>query len=278
MSRPKPHKIIKANGGAENFSRHKLFRSLRHAGLPPRKCSLITDKVSSEIYEGTTTRDIYRRAFQLVRQTSPVAAAHYSLKKALFELGPTGHHFETFVARYFEARGYRTETCQTIQGKFVTHEIDVIAIKGNEKLFVECKFHNRQGIRNDIKIALYVKARWDDLREGPEGKTLSGFYLATNTAFTGDAIKYANGSKLKLLGVNAPEQKSFFDDIRELRLYPVTSLRRLSKIIRNELISKNILLASELLTQKRLLMKLGMTEAEFGTLTEEIHLLQRNGA
>lgn len=278
MSRPKPYKIIKANGGAENFSRHKLFRSLRHAGLPPRKCSQITEKVSSEIYEGASTRDIYRRAFQLVKQTSPVAAAHYSLKKALFELGPTGHHFETFVARYFQARGYKTDTCRTIQGKFVTHEIDVIATKGNEKLFVECKFHNRQGIRNDIKIALYVKARWDDLRDGPEGKSLTGFYLASNTAFTGDAIKYANGSKLKLLGVNAPEEKSFFDDIRDLKLYPVTSLRRLSKIIRNELILKNIILASELPAEKKLLMKLGMTETEFGALTEEIRLLQRNGA
>ncbi len=277
MSRERPQKVIKANGGEESFSRNKLFRSLRRSGLPPRKCSLITDKVSSEIYQGATTRDIYRRAFQLVKETSPVAAAQYSLKKALFELGPTGHHFETYVARFFEARGYQTETCRTIQGKFVTHEVDVIAIKGTERYFVECKFHNRQGIRNDIKIALYVKARWDDLREGPEGKKLTGFYLASNTAFTSDAATYAKGTKLNLLGVNAPESRSFFDEIRELKLFPITSLRRLSKIIRNELIAKDILLATELLSEKRLLMKMGMTETEFGTLSEEIALLQRNG-
>jgi hypothetical protein len=277
MSHHRQYKIIKAHGGAEPFSRNKLFRSLRRSGLPPRKCSLITNKVSSEIYEGATTRDIYRRAFQLVKQTSTVAAAHYSLKKALFELGPTGHHFETFVARYFEARGFQTETRRTIQGKFVTHEVDVVATRGGEQYFVECKFHNRQGIRNDIKIALYVKARWDDLREGPEGKKLTGFYLATNTAFTADAIKYAKGTKLGLMGINAPEERSFFDDIRNLKLYPVTSLRRLSKIIRNELIVQDILLANELLAEKKLLLKLGMTEADFGMLSEEILLLQRNG-
>ncbi len=277
MNRQRRYRILKANGGAEAFSRNKLFRSLRRSGLSPKKCRLITDKVSAEIYEGASTRDIYRRAFQLVKQSSPVAAAHYSLKKALFELGPTGHHFETFVARYFEARGFQTVTCRTIQGKFVTHEVDVVATKGAEKYFVECKFHNRQGIKNDIKIALYVKARWDDLREGPEGKDLTGFCLATNTAFTGDAIRYAKGTKLQLLGVNAPEEKSFFDDIRNLKLYPVTSLRRISKMVRNELIAQNILLAAELLTEKKLLMRLGMTEMEFGTLSEEIHLLQRNG-
>lgn len=269
-------KVLKANGEFESFDKEKLFHSLRRSGLNPHECKSITEKVTSEISEGATTRDIYRRAFQLVKETSLVAAAHYSLKKALFELGPTGHHFEAYVARYFEALGFKTETCRTIQGKFVTHEVDVIAIKDDKKFFVECKFHNHQGIRNDIKIALYVKARWDDLREGPEGKNLTGFYLASNTAFTGDAITYANGSKLGLLGINAPGEKSFFDEIRELRLYPITSLRRLSQMIRKELIRRDILIAKELLSAKKLLQSMGMTDEEFGMLTEEILLLQKN--
>ncbi len=270
MSRRKPFKIIKAHGGKENFSRHKLLRSLRRTGLPMRKCSLIADKVSREIYEGTTTRDIYRRALRLVKESSPVAASHFSLKKSLFELGPTGHLFELYVAKYFEALGYKTEVCQTVKGRFVSHEVDVIATRGAECLFVECKFHNRQGIRNDIKIALYVKARWDDVREGAEKKRITGYCLASNTAFTLDALAYAQGTGLKLLGVNAPEGESFLDQIRKLHLYPITSLGRLSNLIRAELLAQNIILANELPGQKKLLLKLGLSESDFNLLVSEI--------
>lgn len=266
--------VTKANGGREYFSRQKLMRSLRRSGLSPARSNAIADQVTRELYEGARTKDIYRRALQLVKEVSPVAAVQYSLKKAIFDLGPTGHHFETFVARYFEALGFSTKTCQVIKGKFVSHEIDVIATKNGKTYFVECKFHNRHGIKNDIKIALYVKARWDDLREGHTGKNLTGFFLASNTAFTTDAITYANGTNLHLLGVNAPLEKSFLQEIKELGLYPVTSLRGLSKIIRNELLNKNIVLASELIQQKKILLQLGMTEADFAKVIREVEILQ----
>ena len=74
------------------------------------------------------------------------------LKKAIFDLGPSGHHFETFVSRYFEEIGYTTKTCQTLNGRLVKHEIDIVGIKNGKRVFIECKFHNRIGIKNDIKI------------------------------------------------------------------------------------------------------------------------------
>lgn len=275
MSR-KNFRIYKSHGGTENFSRQKLFRSLRRSGLPVSECQRITDKVSRELHEGARTRDIYKRTLQLVKATSQVAAVQYSLKKAILELGPTGHHFETFVARYFDILGFRTETCRTLKGRYVSHEVDVVAVKDGKKYFVECKFHNRVGIKNDIKIALYVKARWDDLKAGPSGKGLEGFFLASNTAFSTDALAYSRGTGLSLLGVNAPEEKSFLQEIKELHLYPITSLRRISKIIRNELLAKDIVLARDLINQKALLMKLGMSSEEYTILLDEIELLKES--
>lgn len=266
--------VTKANGGQEYYSRQKLIRSLRRSGLSTRRSYAIADQVTRELYEGARTKDIYRRALQLVKEASPVAAVQYSLKKAIFDLGPTGHYFETFVARYFEALGFSTKTCQVLKGKYVSHEIDVIATKNGETFFVECKFHNRHGIKNDIKIALYVKARWDDLREGEYGKKLTGYYLASNTAFTTDAITYAKGTKLRLLGVNAPLEKSFLEEIKDLGLYPITSLRGLSKIIRNELLRKDIVLAAELINEKKLLIQLGMSEADFIKVIREVEVLR----
>lgn len=265
--------IIKATGNPEPFSKKKLYTSIQHTGLSPKACQKITEKVASEVDEGFKTRDIYRKALSLVRENSHVAAIHYSLKRALFDLGPTGHNFETYVSKYFHALGFETKTCQTVQGKLVPHEVDVIGSKNNQKIFVECKFHNHQGIKNDIKIALYVKARWDDLREGPEGKNLKKFYLASNTSFSLDAKIYANGTGLNLLGVNAPDDISFLDEIKKMKLYPITSLRQVNRFTKNYLLSNGIILAQDVLNQRQLLFQMGMTDRNVKTLFDEINSL-----
>lgn len=267
-------RIYKADGRIETYSRSKLYNSLRRSGLSNRQASLIADKVGHEIGEGSKTGDIYRKTLRLVKKRSPVAAVHYSLKRSIFELGPTGFHFEKFVARYFQELGFSTKTCLTLQGKWVKHEVDVLAEKEGKRYFIECKFHNHKGLKNDIKVALYVKARWDDLKEGPEGKNLDGFYLASNTAFTLDAITYAEGSGLKLLGVNAPPQESFLEQIKKMHLYPITSLRKLNKHMKDILISQNILTAKDLPQNLNILLKLGLNEDEINSILAEIELLK----
>lgn len=265
--------IIKASGTPEKFSKKKLYTSLKHAGVTPKTCQNITDQICKEMNEGFRTRDIYRRALGLLDERSHVAAVHYSLKRALFDLGPSGYYFEEFVARYFEELGYQTKTGQTIQGKLVKHEVDVVGSKAGKKIFVECKFHNRFGIKNDIKTALYVKARWDDLREGPEGKNLGGFFLASNTAFSLDAITYAEGSGLQLLGVNAPPERSFLDHIKNLRLYPITSLKRLNRSMKHQLLAHGIILAKDLVNRHDLFLKFGWQERDIDVLMNEVDLL-----
>ncbi len=266
-------KIYKANGACEEFSKIKLFNSLKRSGLSDRESRNITRKVTAEIGEGFKTRDIYRKTHKIITQISPKAAIHYSLKRAIFELGPSGHPFENFVAKYFEANGYTTRTCVSIRGKLVTHEVDIEGIKISEKIYVECKFHNRLGIKNDIKVALYVKARMDDLKEGPQGKNLSHFYVASNTAFSEDAIVYAAGSGFTLLGMNAPKDKPFIEEIKSLGLYPITSLKNLSKKMRVQLIVKNIILARELYEKRDMLKRMGVSDIDIQNLMTEIEML-----
>lgn len=272
--KPRRHfNIIKASGRPEPFSKNKLYQSIQHTGLSPKACKSITEKIANELNEGFKTRDIYHKALHLVKESSQVAAVQYSLKRALFDLGPSGHNFELFVSKYFEAKGHKTKTCQLIQGKFVKHEVDVITEKDGFKNFVECKFHNRLGIKNDIKIALYVKARWDDLKSGPDGKLLKSFYLASNTAFSLDAITYANGSGLKLLGINAPTERSFLDEIKDLKLYPITSLRCIKKSLKESLINKKIILAKDLCGREDLLIQLGINDSIIREIMSEVNIL-----
>jgi hypothetical protein len=180
---------------------------------------------------------------------------------------------ETFAIRYFEEIGHEVLTCKSFQGQFVKHEVDVIGAINNQRFFVECKFHNHQGIKNDVKISLYVKARWDDLKGGVEGKNLAGYYVASNTAFTLDAITYANGTGLKLLGVNSPSEYSFFQQIKMLKLFPLTSLRSLNRYQKRELLKRNLVLAKEIPKNKSLLYKLGITERTIQSLLDEVQIL-----
>ena len=46
------------------------------------------------LYPGITTKEIYRRAFSMLRKASAHLAAEYKLKKAFQELGPSGYPFE----------------------------------------------------------------------------------------------------------------------------------------------------------------------------------------
>lgn len=266
--------VTKANGRKEPFSKIKLTRSLSRTGLPMKTCQDIADKVAGEIQDGDKTGQIYKKAFNLLKEKSSLATVRYSLKKALFELGPEGHFFEDYVARYFERKGYATKVCQTLQGKYVRHEVDCISSLKNDQYFSECKFHNRSGTKNDVKITLYVKARWDDLRTGPEGKNLKGYFVFSNTAFTSDAILYAKGTGLGLMGVNSPPDKSFLEEIRELKLYPVTSLRNLTKAQKHLLLQKKIIIADEI--KPDMLFKLGFEEAQTNRILDEIQLLKRS--
>lgn len=268
----KPY-IVKSTGELQPFSASKLKRSLLRTGLAQKECRNITQEIKDRIKPGTTTKEIYKTTFQLVKKRSPIAATHYSLKKAILELGPTGYEFEYFVSKYFDILGYKTYVGIVLQGEYVRHEVDVVATKTNYQIYVECKFHNHEAHRNDIKTVLYVKARWDDLKNGPDGQYLREFYVSSNTAFSSDAIAYAKGVGLKLLGVNAPENESFLDKIKIHKLYPITSLKRLKKIYCQELLHKKIILCKDLLNERPFLLKMGMSDSEIKILFNDINKL-----
>jgi hypothetical protein len=269
----KKFNIHKESGRFEPFSRRKLLRSVKRCGLPPHECNQIINQVEANLKDGCKSRDIFKKTLKLIKQTSKLASIHYSLKNALFQLGPDGHHFEQFVAYYFKELGHSTRTCIVQRGKFVKHEVDVIGHNNGKDIYAECKFHNHAGIKNDVKISLYVKARWDDLKDGPDGKSLRDFYIVSNTAFTTDAIAYANGTGLKLLGINMPADNSFLDEIKKLKLYPITSLRKLTRSFKRRLLERNIILAKNVLHHKNLLKDMGMSEEDIDHLFQEVHLL-----
>lgn len=155
--------IRKASGESEPFDVSKLIRSLQKAGAEPHKAESIANVISSSLYEGISTKKIYGMAFRMLKKQDRNHALLYKLKQSLFELGPTGYPFEQFIGEVYKKRGFSVEVAQILEGYSITHEMDVIATKNREQLFIECKYGNDQGKTISIQVPLYVRSRVNDI-------------------------------------------------------------------------------------------------------------------
>jgi len=237
-------KVIKANGESEDFSEKKLIDSIHRAGIPENLQQEVIEHVKTNLYENIPTHEIYYHLEEYLGQTkSPYYKNKYSLKRALMDLGPTGFPFEAYIAEVLKKEGFETIVGEILMGKCVTHEVDIIAQNANEKIMVECKFHNRPGSRSDVQVALYTKARFDDLKE-KHGFTK--VMLVTNTKITVDALAYSDCENVKILSWEHPEGESLREKVEKYKLYPITSLSFLSMPQKQELLAKNIVLVKSI--------------------------------
>lgn len=224
--------ILKGDGTKESFDVEKLLGSLRRSGAPEELAKKIAYKVGGAVKDGMSTTAIYRSAFKLLHQEEHVVAARYSMRRAIFDLGPTGFPFEQYIAEVMRAKGYKTSHGVMVQGRCTTHEVDVVMQKGDKTIGAELKFHNTPGFKTDVKTALYVRARYWDIQWGAEDrKEKAGIdegWLVTNTKFTTNAIEYGECSGIKLLGWSYPNGAGLESLIRETGAYPVTILTTLS--------------------------------------------------
>jgi ATP cone domain len=270
--------IVKADGSVEPFDTSKLEASLRRAGASARAIAHICDTISKTLGPGMSTHEVYRRAFAMLRKEERVTAARYSLRRALFELGPTGHPFEDFVAELFRLEGWEVEWRKMVRGKCVSHELDVYAKRGNEHLAAELKYHNDPGYKTDVKTALYVKARFEDIwkcdpKEGPVCPIDLG-YLITNTKFTDQAIQFARCSGIHLMGWSYPTEGNLYDRIIAAGMYPVTALTLLRKSEKRLLLDEGIVTVEMLKERREMLRSMGVSPERIGGLMAEIETLR----
>lgn len=271
--------VTKASGEQMVFLPDKLKHSLESAGASPVVSSEILAAILRDSYEGIPTGKIYRHAFRLLKQYPGSQAAKYKLKQAIMELGPTGFPFEQFIAEILRAKGYQVRTGQVLEGKCVTHEVDVVAEKAGEQLFGECKFHNKPGLKCDVKIPLYVDARFRDIRThlGEQkirsGKKLQGWVI-TNTHFSADAIQYGICAGLHLLGWDYPSGgENLKSSIDRLGLHPLTCLTSLRNAEKQYLLDHRIVLANQLPGYAGLASIPGMTPTRADQLLAEVKAL-----
>ena len=270
----KSQKIVKSSGETVAFAPEKLRKSLRHSGAPKDIVDTIVDKVAGEVFEGMSTREIYNRAFALLKEYRETCASRYKLKKAIYELGPSGFPFEKFISAVLNHSGYRTRTNQTFQGHCVAHEIDVVATGRESLTLIECKFHSDEGKKCDVKVPLYIHSRYQDIRRWHDrhaagSKMLKPGWVVTNTRFTSDAQQYGKCAGLYLLSWNYPPRNSLKSRIDRSGLYPITVSTLLSAREKDFLLDRGIVLCRELLQAPYYLDHLGVSSNRKGRILEE---------
>ncbi len=248
--------------------------SLERAGAGPNAAERISQDVAAAIVPGSTSREVYAHAFALLRKEGRPFAARYALRRALLELGPTGHPFEDFVSRLLEAEGWQVETRRMIAGRCVVHETDLYAQHPQQGcLAAELKFHNDPAYKTDLKVALYVKARFEDIfAVGTTGHgtcPIDRGLLVTNTKFTSEAIQYASCAGLELLGWGYPEHENLRSRMMRARIYPVTALTALTKSEKRLLTDARIVTVDQVLADRAALDFLHMPPERAGMLRAE---------
>lgn len=278
MSKKNNISIIKASGEVVPFSTDKLRESLRRAGASESETESVMAEISPRLFEGISTKKIYKLAFNLLKGISRPHAAKYHLKGAIMELGPSGYPFEKYIAELLMVQGYAVTTGQVVAGQCVNHEIDVIAQKDHHHFMIECKYHNLRGTICDVKIPLYIQARFKDVEAvwtkipGHAQKFHQG-WVVTNTRFTADAIKYGLCAGLRLIGWDYPNGGSLRGMIDTLGLYPITCLTTLTKAQKQVLLDKRIVLCRDILQNKTLLQAAGVKPQRIDTVMIEVRQL-----
>lgn len=262
--------IIKSTGDVVPFSVEKLQRSLRRSGANEDIIKDITAQVTSVVHEGSTTREIYRLAYGLLKKKNKPVASKYTLKKAIMDLGPTGFPFEKFISHLLKNMGYSVKINQIISGQCVNHEVDIVAEDEQTICIIECKYHNSKTIPCDVKIPLYVNSRYNDIKAGSgrRDKEYKG-WVVTNTKFTTDAIKYSACIGLTLLSWDYPHSGSLKDLVDQQRIYPITCLSSISKKEKQALLEKGIVLCKELVTKANVLSEIMVAETRISNIINE---------
>lgn len=261
------HKIMtvkKISGELEPFEIQKLEKSLKKSGATKKEVQTIIKIISPMIYNGISSDVIYGKAYFLLKKLNNITASKYSLKRAIFDLGPTGYPFEKLVGALLKEKGFKTKVGVTINGECVTHEIDILAEKNGNIYAVECKFHSDAKAVSNIKVPLYINSRFLDIQKqwnsNVKNKThLKQGWLVTNTRFTQDAINYGNSIGLRMLSWDYPKNNGISKNIDEFGLYPITVLTSLKKNEKLQLIKNNIILVKEIITNPTVLKDLNIT-------------------
>ncbi|OGS75299.1 MAG: hypothetical protein A3G95_00185 [Flavobacteria bacterium RIFCSPLOWO2_12_FULL_31_7] len=271
-------KVTKFSGEQVDYQPEKLIRSLKKSGAEDDVVSKILQQIEPQLYDGISSKKIYKLAFQYLKNYPNATAARYNLKSAMTALGPAGFYFEKYISKIHKILGYTTQINLIFKGKCVSHEVDVLLLKDNLITMIECKFHSGKEAKTDVKVPMYILSRFNDLKEKKHEifgqlRLIDSCLIVTNNKFTEDALIFAKCSNLKMLSWDYPPKNGLREIIDRLKIYPITCLTTLTINEKEKLLASNIITVKDLLSEKNELENLALSKIRIKRVLTEANQL-----
>ncbi len=244
--------VTKADGTRQVFDRQKVARTALRMGLSLESAEEVAKKVELKSYEGIPTKKVLQIIFSYAKIYRPEIKHMIDLRESI-SLLRSKPDFEQFVGLLMLEQGYDIKMNQIISGKCVEHEIDVVASKGRENVYVEVKHHMQHHTFTGLDVFLETNSVFQDLKDGYSlGKNDIDFktaFVVSNTKISDHAKRYSECRGINYLGWRNPEGKGLEDLVERKGLYPITLLRGIDTVTEGKLGNAGIVLLKQLVEE-----------------------------
>ncbi|MEM1569811.1 MAG: restriction endonuclease [Candidatus Bathyarchaeia archaeon] len=220
--------VVKADGTSVLFDREKVFKTCLKLCGSTELAEKVSKRVEEQVYDGISTREILSLVFRVMSEYKPAMSYRVDLRTSL-SLLRSKPDFENFISQIFRSLGYEVKRNIIVQGFCIEHEVDALASKDGEVVYIEVKHHMNPHKYVDLDVVEKVWATILDIREGFDNglnsMSISKPLVATNTKFTNHAYRYAKCRGINLLGWSVADGMDLEKLITEFKLYPVTILK-----------------------------------------------------
>lgn len=241
--------VLKFDGRKEPFEKEKVYNTCLRMGLSKQNAKEVADRIEEKVFNGIQTKKILQMIFDFAKEYKPEVKQRIDLRQAI-SLLRSKPDFETFITLLLEKEGYKVEHNQIISGACVDHEIDDIAKKGKEVVYVEVKHHVQYHTFSGVGTFLEVQATFEDLRDGiAENKNNYDFtrpLVILNTKLSEHARRYAECKKINFIAWKDPLENGLEKRIEDYKFYPITLLRNLDAKTEAQLGDAGIVLLKQL--------------------------------
>ena len=244
--------VTKFDGSRQPYSREKVVTTSRRMGASSENAERIAGEVERRLYDGMPTEEILGIVREFLRECRPGLDLMVDLRKAMSSLRPKPD-FERVVCLLLEEYGYEVTPNQIVRGRCVEHEIDAIARRGGDVVYVEVKHHSNPHVYTGLDIMKEARATFEDLTEGDQlGEKRIGFnksLVICNTKFSDHALRYSACRGIDHIGWKSPVNMGLERRVEEKELYPITMFGGLTREEEEGLGNQGIVLLKQVLQQ-----------------------------
>lgn len=244
--------VTKFDGSRQPYSRKKVLNTSMRMGMSREHAENIADEVEKRLYDGMPTQEILGIVRRSLRECRPSLAQMVDLRSAISMLRPKPD-FERFVRLLLREYGYQVSPNRIARGRCVEHELDAVARKEGDVVYVEVKHHSNPHTYSGLDVMKEARATFEDLTEGNESGAndlrFTKALVVCNTKFSNHAKRYSECRGIDFVAWKSPLGRGLEQRVEEKALYPITMFGELGQESEERLGNRGLILLKQVLSR-----------------------------